>query len=76
MARLSKHYVLSVCRNLSGQKVFKLQYDTVEICKLNQMVPAKYSSEICNFIYKIQCGNNKRYYALEQTTLYKQQTMT
>ena len=39
-----------ICRNLSGQKSIKLQYDTVEkfvitltgvISKLNQMVPAK-----------------------------------
>ena len=52
MAKLSEHYVLSFCRNLSGQKVIKLQYDTVEISKLNQMVPAKYSSEICIFFIK------------------------
>ena len=50
MAKLGEHYVLSFCRNLSGQKLIKLQYDNVEkfvitvtgvISKLNQMVPAK-----------------------------------
>ena len=49
-AKLGDHYSLSFCRNLSGEKLIKLQYDTVEkfvitltgvISKLNQMVPAK-----------------------------------
>ena len=50
MATLSEHYVLSFYRNLRGQKLIKLQYDTVEIfviiltgviSELNRMVPAK-----------------------------------
>ena len=61
MAKLGEHYVLSFCRNLSGQKLIKLPYDTVEeflitltgvISKLNRMVPAKWSSEVCNFFIK------------------------
>ena len=49
-AKLGEHWVLSFCRNLSGQRLIKLQYDTVVIfviavtgvvSKLNRMVPAE-----------------------------------
>ena len=52
---------MSFCRNLNGQKLIILQYDTVEefviiltgfIRKLNRMAPAKKSSEVCNFYIK------------------------
>ena len=63
MAKLGEHYVLSFWRNFSGQELIKPQYDTVEIfviistgviSELNRMVPAKESSKVCNFLYKIQ----------------------
>ena len=52
---------MSFCRSLCGQKLIKLQYETAEkfvitltsvIIKLNPMVPAKWSSEVCNFHMK------------------------
>ena len=61
LAKLGEHYVLSFCRNLRGQKLIKLQYDTVEIfviistdvrSELDRMVPAKQSSKVCNFYIK------------------------